>query len=301
MKNKILVTSLVLILLVSLNFASALIVDADYITIYPGEQGTVELEIENNENFDIEDVSARIVLYETTTLPDGTPITMSLPFTVIGSSEKDVDDIDDDDDESVKFTLKASTDIAPGDYNIPYIIKYFNAEDESEENELIEKAGSFAIRVSAKTELDFGVEVRENAIVGEEGKVSLEIINKGLGDIKSVSVEIIPEGFELLSKSKIFIGTVNSDDTDLASFDVLYKTTNPVLKAKVTYKDFDNKEHFEIVNLVFKVYTEEEALEKGLITKSNTSYYIIVIILIILIWFIYRKIKKSRKKKAGRN
>jgi len=290
MKHKINLTiTLALVCLYCLSFASALIVDANYITIYAGEQGKVNLDIENNEGFDIEDITAQVILY--TTLPDGTP--MSLPFTVIGSSEKDVDDIDDGDDDSVSFTLKASTDIVPGDYNIPYVIKYYNAEDDG--NESIEKAGSFAIRVSAKTDLDFTVDVQGNAIVGQEGRISLEIINQGLGEIKSMSVELFPEGFELLSKNKVFVGTVSADDTDTASFDVLYKSTNPTLKAKVTYKDFDNQEHTETINLPFKVYTEEEALEKGLITKSNTGYYVIVIILILVIWFIWRKIRKARK------
>ena len=112
---------------------------------------------------------------------------MSLPFTIVGSSEKDIDDLDEDDDDGVSFIIKASTDITPGDYNIPYLIEYINAE---EDNETFEKTGSFGLRVSAKTEIDFIVEVRENAIVGQEGKISLEIINKGLGEIKSVSVQI---------------------------------------------------------------------------------------------------------------
>lgn len=277
-------------LVLTLNIASALIVDSNYITLYSGEEGKVTLDIENNENFDIEKVSVQILLINV--LPDKTPV--SLPFTIIGSSEKEIDDIDEDDDDSVSFTLKASTDITPGDYNIPYLIKYLNAE---EDNESFEKTGTFSLRVSAKTELDFAAEVNENAIVNEAGKISLELINKGLGEIKSVSVQIFPSGFELLSKDKIFIGTINADDTDIASFDVIYKTSNPTLTAKITYKDFDNNEHIQTVNLPIKVYTKEEALELGLIKKDQTGIYIGVVVFILIIWFVYRKIKKSRKNK----
>lgn len=290
MKTKILTITSIFILLISLNIASALIVDSNYITLYSGEEGKVTLNIENNENFDIEEISVQILLINI--LPDKTPV--PLPFTIIGSSEKDVDDIDEDDDDSVSFTLKASTDITPGDYNIPYLIKYLNAE---EDNESFEKTGTFSLRVSAKTELDFTAEVNENAIVNEAGKISLELINKGLGEIKSVSVQIFPSGFELLSKDKIFIGTINADDTDIASFDVIYKTSNPTLTAKVTYKDFDNNEHIQTINLPIKVYTKEEALELGLIQKNQTGIYIGVIVFILIIWFVYRKIKKSRKNK----
>jgi hypothetical protein len=265
------------------------VVNADYITLYPGEEGKVTIEIDNNENFDIEDVSVQILLVSF--LPDETPI--ALPFTIVGSSEKDIDEIDEDDDDKVSFTLRASTDITPGDYNIPYIIKYTDAEEDEE----LEKTGSFGLRVSAKTELDFAVEVNEDAIVGNEGKISLEIINKGLGEIKSVSVQIFPSGFELLSKDKIFIGTIDADDTDIASFDVIYKTSNPTLSAKVDYKDFDNKDQTEAVSLPINVYTKEEALKLGLIKENQTVVYVGVAAGILIIWFVYRKIRKRRKSK----
>jgi hypothetical protein len=268
-------------LVLTLNLISSLIVNSDYIKIYPGEEGKVAIEIENNENFDIEDVSVGLILDD-------------VPFIAVGNSEKNIDELDEDDDDSVTFTLKSSTDIIPGDYNIPYIIKYFSAENSSIKKE---RTGSFGLRVSAKTELDFGVEVKDNAIVGDEGRISLEIINKGLGEIKSVSVQIFPNGFELLSKDKIFIGSIGSDDTDIASFDVIYKTSNPTLSAKVDYKDFDNNEQSEIVNFPIKVYTIEEALNLGLIKKNRTGIYILILGIVIILWIIYRKIKKRRKRK----
>jgi len=296
MKTK-LILSFALIFLFSLSFASSLIVDADYVTIYSGEQATVGFEIENNENFDIEEVSMALVL--TNVLPDGTP--MSLPFTCVGSCIKDVDDIRENKDEEFSFTLRASTDITPGDYNIPYTITYV---DENDDDTTLEKTGTFGLRVSAKTDLDFGIEAKgedtDSAIVGEQGKITLEIINKGLGDLKSVQVDAIPQGFELLSKNKIFIGTVNAEDTDIATFEGIFKKKNPNFSATITYKDFDNEEHTETINFVLDVYTMEEALELGIITKSNTGMYVGIIVLLIIIWIVYKKIKKNRKKKKGR-
>jgi len=270
------------LLVLTIGFAAGIIVDSNYETIYPGESEEIILEIENNENFDIEDVSLALDLSD-------------LPFTTIGSSEKDVDDIDEDDDEKVSFNLRASIDITPGDYNIPYILKYVNAENDSEE---LEKTGSFGLRVSAKTDLDFVVDVQDHAIVGEKGEISLEIINKGLGEIKSMSVQIFPQGFELLSKEKIFVGTIDADDSDSATFDVIYKTTNPVLSAKVEYKDFDNKDQTETINLSFKVYTKEKALELGILQRPNYLVYLIIGILVIA--YIIHRILKKRKRKNRR-
>lgn len=268
------------LLVLTIGFAAGIIVDSDYETIYPGESEEITLEIENNENFDIKDVSLALNL-------------SYLPFTTIGSSEKDVDNIDEDDDERVSFNLKASIDITPGDYNIPYVLKYVNAENSSED---FTKTGSFGLRVSAETELDFVVDIQGNAIVGEEGEISLEIINKGLGEIKSMSVQIFPQGFELLSKEKIFVGTIDADDSDSATFDVIYKTTNPILSAKVEYKDFDNKEQTETVNLSFKVYTKEEAFALGILKKPNYIVYLVIGILVVA-YIIHRILKKRKRKK----
>mgnify|MGYP000055443396 FL=1 len=288
----------IILAIFALSFASSIVVDADYIILFPGEEGRITVEIENNENFDIEDISISLELGSQKIFNDfGTVVseTEALPFTVMGSSERDVDDIDEDDEESVSFTLRANTDITPGDYNIPYIVKFVNAENDSES---FEKEGSFGIRVSARTEIDFSVDVRDNAILGREGKISLEIINKGLGEIKSVSVRILPNGFELLSKDKIFIGTIDADDTDLATFDVIYKTRNPVFSARVDYKDFDNNDNTDIVNIPFKVYTEDEALELGIIKRNNTLTYFFAAGVIIVGWLVWRRIKKKRKNRG---
>ena len=279
MQNTIKITFGFFLLVLTMGFAAGIIVDSTYETIYPGESKRITIEIDNNENFDIEDVSLALNL-------------SNLPFTTIGSSEKDVDDIDEDDDETVSFNLRASIDIIPRDYNIFYILKYVNAENDSEE---FEKTGSFGLRVSAETDLDFVVDVQDNAIMGEEGEISLEIINKGLGEVKSMSVQIFPQGFELLSKEKIFVGTIDADDSDTATFDVIYKTTNPVLSAKVEYKDFDNEDQTETVNLSFKVYTKEKALELGILKRPNYIIYLVIGILIIA--YIIRRILKKRKRK----
>lgn len=268
-------------LLLSLSFCSAIFVEADYITIYPGEDGSVQINVDNNENFDIEDVFVALILED-------------LPFSAVGSSEKDLDNLNDGDDDSATFTIKASTGIAPGDYNIPYVVKYTNEDD----NISSTKTGSFGLRVSAKTDIDFSVETK-NPIIGQKGEVSLKIINKGLGEIKFLSVEITPKNFELISSNKVYVGTISSDDSDSASFDVLFSAENPTLSATITYKDFDNNEQTETISLLVKVYTQNEAYKIGLMKKSNTWIYVIAVVVLIIAWIIYKKIKKARKKKGA--
>ena len=288
--TKIIITIVILVLYVisMISFASAVLIDAEYVTIYPGEQGGVDVNVENNENFDIEDLSVSIVLSSVSS----TGQIVSLPFSVVGSSEKSLDDLDEDDDDSVTFTIRANNDITPGSYNIPYIVSYTNKDTDEKK----QKQGTFGLRVSAKTDLDFSVETQNN-ILGTKGRVSLEIINRGLGNIKSVQVEINPEGYELISSKTIFVGNVNAEDSELVSFDVIFKDKNANLNAKISYKDFDNEDKVENVKLPVKVYTREEALKLGLNKKSNTGIYIGIIIILIIIWFVYRGIRKRQKMK----
>jgi len=172
MKSKTPIIALISIFLVilTLSFASAVVVDADYITIFPGETGKVNIEIENNENIDIEDVSISLDLSgKVITNEFGVAVgTETLPFTIIGSSERDVDDLDEDDDDKVSFSIRAFTDITPGDYSIPYVLTYVDADDNDDD---FKETGSFGIRVTSKTEIDFTIETKgdetDSAIVGD--------------------------------------------------------------------------------------------------------------------------------------
>ena len=72
---------LILYLASIISFASAILVNADYVTIYSGESGNVKIKVENNENFDIESVSIGIVISS----GSQTGTIISLPFSVVGS------------------------------------------------------------------------------------------------------------------------------------------------------------------------------------------------------------------------
>src|SRR3989344_7936937 len=236
MENKKTFQVLVLTFLLSLALVITLSSVASAITVssltqgklYPGEQATISLSIKNTLNQDVEDVSMNLLLEET-------------KFISVGGSEESIDEIREDKDKSFDFTIKSSQDIAPGDYNVPYVISYTDPNDNTKK---VEKKGSIGITVSARTELDY-IASAENPVIGQQGKVSLKIVNRGFGDVKFVSVKIKPQGFTLLSSEDVYIGNVDSDDFETATYDVLFKDQTARLKASVEYRDFDNKKLVE--------------------------------------------------------
>jgi len=71
------------------------------------------------------------------------------------------------------------------------------------------------------------------------------------------------------------------------------------LNAVITYKDFDNTEKKEVLELPLKVYTKEEALKLGIIKTNKIGIYISIIVILIIIWFFIRRKNKLRRIKRN--
>ncbi len=275
------ISAIILMVLILTNLASALTiksVSTDIIS--PGQEGAIRIELENNLDDQITSVSFKL---------DFT----NIPLNPIGNSEDSVEEIDENDDEEFIFKIKAANDIKPGDYKIPYSVFY------TINNEQRTKSGAIGITVKGNAELVFSIET-DKPVIGQQDKLTLKIVNKGLANARFVSVKINPSGFILLSDGEVYIGNVDSDDFETATFDVLYNNLNPTLIGTIEYKDFDNKQITKTVNVPIIVYTQEKAIELGLIKKDNTLLYIIIIITLILIFILYRTIRKSMRN-AKRN
>src|SRR3989338_8161735 len=140
-------------LFICINHASAMIINnVEQGKIYPGESGSVSVDVKNTLGEDIEDVSLVLDL-------------SLLPFSSVGSAEKSADEINEDDAETFDFTLKAGNDAKPGDYNIPYVLTYANPDaveitingSTTIANPVIVKKGIIGVSVGAKTEIDYSI------------------------------------------------------------------------------------------------------------------------------------------------
>lgn len=268
-----LVFALVFSLFIITNVSAIIVNDISSDIIYPGQQGQLSITLKNDLDINIKDVSVSLDLSNT-------------GFSTVGSSEDNIDEINDGDKETFSFTLIANTNTKPGDYNIPYSISYTNGTT---------KKGTVGIKVRANTNLDFSASL-DNPIIGESSKLNIKLINKGLADIKFVSIELEPSGYTLLSEKKIYIGTISSDDYESANFNIIIKSKNPEVVATITYRDLDDNEKTADMDLQLKAYTQEEAISLGLKQKSNAPMIIGVVIVLAIIFFVYRFFKKRAKK-----
>jgi hypothetical protein len=291
MKGKIL-TLIGIVLLISLacmSLSSAVLIESVTTNpeeIAPGETSFIKLGIENNGKEDIEDVSVVLDLRQ-------------VPFAPYdSSSEFGIDEIRKDRLRFAEFEIIALNDAASGIYKIPVEIIYHDDDG----NLQPVKRSLISITVSSKPII--GVSVEDGLLLkGKENELIVKVTNKGLSDAKFLEIEVGSSTYSnVLSSKSTYIGDIDSDDFDTAKFKIFFRKNSPStirLPVTVLYKDSVNNKYEENFNLELKVYSEEKAIELGLLEKSRTTTYIIVVVVIVIIWFVYRRIKKRRRAKKA--
>jgi len=274
------ILSFLAILILSFSLVSAVTVRTTSDNIFkPSQESQINVEVENSFTDDAKNVFISLNFKD-------------LPIIPTRSSEKSIDKIDNDDSEPFSFMIKVSQDAKPGDYEIPYTVKYsLNNVDKT-------SSGTIGFRITSQPELSYSL-TTETPVVGSKGKINLKIINKGFSDARFVSVNVVPSGFTLLSESNSYLGTVSSDDFETATFDVLFNKEFATFDAILEYTDFDNKKVSKSITLPLDVYNKKKAQELGIIQKNNTPIYLGIAILLILIWLIVRSIRKRIRMKRS--
>ncbi|MBN2881708.1 COG1361 S-layer family protein [Candidatus Woesearchaeota archaeon] len=260
----------------------------------PGTSGKLEITLENMGYKTVRDISLRLVLaaYDGQTFANIVPIA-----TLHSTSEKKLGYLEPNQKVTLTYDIIAEPNAESNIYKVPMILTYYDSDNQKTENSDI-----IGIVIGDKPELTTQISDSEIKMAGQKGKVTINIVNKGVTDASFVNAKVIEtEDFSILSTEKeVYIGGVDSDDYE--DFDVEI-FVNPTDKEKIqvpvelTYKDPNNKEYSEKVILDLNLYTLEKAKELGLIQEPNytgTIVIAIVIIGLIVLWQI-KKRKPKRK------
>ncbi|MBS3136920.1 hypothetical protein J4232_00680 [Candidatus Woesearchaeota archaeon] len=253
--------------------------------IAPGETTKIALKINNpSESTILRNIEVNLGLSATTI---GTEI-VDLPFIPKGSSSsKSISELFAHETSVVEFSLVAYPSADSKLYKIPLTIKYT---DDKGFN--YTKSELIGISINTKPELLVTLENTELNKQVVEGKITINLINKGLNDIKFVTVTLLPtEEYDTLSASNIiYVGNIDSDDFETADFKI--KTNNitdkTTIKAKIEYRDAFNTIH-ESQESILLLLQEPQQQKNGIITKIIIG----VLIVGIIIYFVLRK-KKQR-------
>ena len=246
---------------------------ADPEKVSPGNQVELSVTLENVGNDDIYDVLVSLDLSQ-------------VPFAPLrSSSEKIIDRIRDDDEETVRFDLVVLPDASPQIYKILIKISY---------NDTI-KTSLISLEVTAIAKLDLILEESELVKVNDKGTVTLKFVNSGLTQIKFLKVTL-QDGlsYEILSPKSLYIGEVDIDDFETEEFLIISKIKNPRLAINLEYTDSNNNEFKETKYLDLNVYSLEEAKQLGLIKTNFTGIWITFIMLVVLVIILYRIFRRKK-------
>jgi hypothetical protein len=282
------------ILIAQLYLASALTIGSVTNTpqeIQPGGTTSLSLSIKNDMGIDVQDVVVSLIL---------TDPTNPIPFAPYqSSSSARIDSINDGDSERVSFNLLASSDAASGTYKIPVQVSYTNDSGTRINNENL---GLVSVTINAKPKIDVSA-LNPILIKGQNGKLTLNIVNSGLGESKFLSVSLSSViGIQITNSNNVYIGNINSNDFDTADFNVYISQNAPSvinLPVEVTYMDSRNNQITEDETVSLKVYTSQEAKSLGLISGGSSTLIIILIVLAVIGFFVYRTVRKRRKNKLN--
>lgn len=248
--------------------------------VSPGNNIKISMSVKNTLNQDISNVNVKLNLED-------------VPFAPYESgSERFIDNIRDGRIENIEFNLIALPSASSGIYKIPVEIKY-----EKEDDSIITKSELISVTINSNPEIKITLE-DSPLIKGKENVLGLKIINSGLSDIKFSYITLTDSsGFQFLSNKEQYLGDIDSNDFDIADFNVYIDSNAPdftFLKVTIKYRDATNEQFTEVKQIPIKTFSKKEAQDIGLIAKPN--YIIYFIILIILIAYFTRKSLKKRKK-----
>lgn len=286
MKRAIITLILGIYLISFVSFASALMINS--VSTYPeevapGETAQVSIELKNNENFDIEDLSISLDL-------------TNVPFAPYNAGTDDsISELLEGKTKSAEFEIVALDSATVGIYKIPLTIQY----RESGENLTKTKSSLISVKVNSKPVLETSV---ENSLLlkNSQNKVSVKIINRGLADVKFLDIELGTSSYyTMISPAKAYIGDVDSNDFQTTEYTIFFKDNSPrtiSIPAKLTYQDKTGKEYTLDSTIDLKVYSQEDATSLGLLQPNYGIYYVLLAVFLILVFILYRVIRKRKSK-----
>ncbi|MBT4334772.1 hypothetical protein HOD61_03065 [archaeon] len=276
-----------LLLLISLLFVGSVgamsIESVDSNEFAPGEQGLINIRFENEHSFDIIDVNVHLDFSGA-----------ELPFAPVDmGSNVFIDEINDGDDELVQFNIVVLPNAELNIYSVPVHITYFG------NNETYEREDMISIIVH--TDPILSVIVSEpDFIVGNIADVNIKIINEGLADVKFLKVKLgNSDFFDVLSSSEIYVGELDSDDSDKVEFSIrLNNVISDSISIPVSLEYYDSSNNLYTMgdNLRINVYSEKEAKDLGLIVNEKSTWWIYLIVGFV-IFAIYKHRKKKKRKR----
>ena len=106
------------------------------------------------------------------------------------------------------------------------------------------------------------------------------------------------DNYRILSNEEVYIGNIDSDDYETADFELFIggsKEKKVSLPVVLEYKDANNNDFKERIELTLDLYSASEAKKFGLKKGNGFVGNLVIVVIVVAGLFIYRKWRKHKK------
>lgn len=247
--------------------------------ISPGENAVIDIFITNNAAFSLRNVRVKLD-FSSKEIPFA-------PFEGVG--ENAVSLIEGNGKSKLSFKIISQSSAVPNIYKIPVVIDYYD-----EFGQHYSSSNVLSLRVGTIPRLEISAE--KNLLVEEKkGVVSLKVVNTGLTPVKFLTINLQPsKDYVLLSSSNIYMGDIDSDDFQTYEIELIPYSNILLIPAVINFKDAGNKNYNLNTLIQLNVFSEDEAINAGLLSRSYSELWIALVVVIIVLFLFFRMLKRKK-------
>ena len=268
---------------VTLQTQNAALIVKDYAVtpdkVVPGQEAEVTMTLKNIGAIGVKNIDVQLDLAD---IPQ---------FSTLGTgSVQRIQTIAPGREAELKFRLASDTSTEVKLYSIPVQIDYMD-----NKNKDYSREAKISMIMNAEPEIYLLVDEANFPSKKQPGTVAVQVINKGIADIKYATLRLVPSGhYDILSQSELeYVGNLDNDDFETVEYMIKPNVDEPVLTLELDFKDPYNVDFTRKYSLPVKIYTDAE------LGKASSPWGTILLVLIIAgagIYF-WRRHKKKKAKK----
>ena len=252
--------------------------------IGPGEKATVDITFNNIAEILLKKVRVILKLG-------------NVPLAPIGSTnEKVIEKIDKNEEATVRFNVVGEPDAKSGTYKVAVEYIYYDGLGNS-----YNRNSTIGLMIGSEPDLSVNIDSTTLYQSGSSGDAAIKIVNKDVNEIKFLNVKLArSKDYTTISPDEVYVGNIDSDDYETAEFTIFVKSTKEkriILPITLEYRDANNAAHTKKAELELPLYSTSEAKELGLVKGNGKVGFFVVILVIAAGLLIYRRWRKSKKKK----
>ena len=187
----------------------------------------------------------------------------------------------------IEWDLYVNEDVIEGSYEIEMIV----CSDSSCSKELRKTTAEVTVKTGGSPRIKVGLEEMANLAGGMSGDITLNVVNRGDLNTKYLTMTLLEsDNYEILSTQEVYIGELESDDFETATFNLFVrggvaaeKSEYIELPVRIEYTDDNNKDYSEDSIVKMRIYSVEDMKKFGLVANGGYSMAGIGIVVIIIL------------------